>query len=327
MVLAWLGSTGVGLMIAGIYTCDIQGRAMQANDQSKHFGHNFHTPLRYPGGKGKLARYVASVMEMNGLCGGTYVEPYAGGAAVAISLLLSGHAKRVHINDLSREIHAFWRAVLEDPDDLLARIRDTPVTMENWYRMRDVLNDRSASPLELGFATFFLNRTNRSGILKGGVIGGKDQTGIWKLDARYNKNDLSRRIHTIADKRSAIHLHNEDARRLITRLAPKLAKSNLVYLDPPYFKKGQELYPNFYQPSDHAQLADSLKALPSSVRWMLSYDSHPEIAALYRRFRGFSYTLNYTAQERMRGHELIFFSRGMRIPDLTGSMQPVTQAA
>lgn len=300
---------------------------MHYNDQRKHFGHNFHTPLRYPGGKGKLARYVASVMETNGLCGGTYVEPYAGGAAIAISLLLSGHAKRIHINDLSREIHAFWLAVLDDTDGLLARIQDTPVTMSTWHRMREVITDPHASPLELGFATFFLNRTNRSGILKGGVIGGKDQIGTWKLDARYNKCDLSRRIRTIADNRSAIHLHNEDARRLVTRLAPKLAKINFIYFDPPYFQKGQELYPNFYQRADHIQLADALKALPSSVRWMLSYDSHPEIAALYRRFRGFSYTLNYTAQERMRGLEFIFFSRGMRIPNLIGSMQPVTETA
>lgn len=299
---------------------------MEARSQKK-YDHSFHTPLRYPGGKGKLARYVASVMEMNGLCGGTYVEPYAGGAAVAISLLLSGHAKRVHINDLSREVHAFWHSVLEDTDRLLGLIRDTPVTMDTWFRMRRVLADADASSLELGFATFFLNRTNRSGILKAGVIGGKDQTGPWKLDARYNKQDLSRRIQAIADRRNSIHLHREDARRLIKRLAPRLANLNLVYLDPPYFQKGQDLYLNFYEENDHARLARTLTELPPRVRWMLSYDSHPQIAALYRKFRGFSYTLNYTAQERTRGRELIFFSRGMRIPDLTGSMRPVNEAA
>jgi DNA adenine methylase len=293
----------------------------------KKSDHNFHSPLRYPGGKGKLARYVASVMEENGVCGGTYLEPYAGGAAVAISLLLSGHASRIHINDLSPEVHAFWLAVLEDTDRLVGLIRDTRVTMETWFRMREVLADADASPLDLGFATFFLNRTNRSGILKAGVIGGKDQTGPWKLDARFNKKDLVRRIETIADRRSSIHLHREDARRLIKRLAPKLAKLNLIYLDPPYFQKGQDLYLNFYEEGDHAMLANTLRGLPSRVRWMLSYDSHPQIALLYQKFPGFSYTLNYTAQERTRGRELIFFSRGMRIPALKGSMQPFTEAA
>lgn len=300
---------------------------MQAMGKRKYFDHNYHTPLRYPGGKGKLAPYVAAVMEENGLCGGTYVEPYAGGAAVAISLLLSGHAQRVHINDLSREVHAFWKAVLDNTEDLLALISDTPVTMDTWRRMQGILADPDASILELGFATFFLNRTNRSGILNGGVIGGKHQTGPWKLDARYNKVDLARRIRTIVDKRSSIHLHQEDARRLIKRLAPRLAELNLIYLDPPYFQKGQGLYLNFYEEGDHALLADTLKGLHPRARWMLSYDAHPTIERLYRTFRGFSYTLNYTAQQRMRGRELIYFSRGMRIPALTGSMQPVTAAA
>lgn len=293
----------------------------------KSLGHNFHTPLRYPGGKGKLANYVASVMEENGLCDGTYVEPYAGGAAVAISLLLSGHARRVHINDLSREVHAFWDAVLNETEALQKKIRDTPVTMKTWLRMRDVLADDDAGSLELGFATFFLNRTNRSGILNGGVIGGKNQDGPWKIDARFNKGDLTRRIEAIASKRSSIHLHNEDARRLVKRLAPKLAKRSLIYLDPPYFQKGQDLYLNFYQEDDHTMLAETLTSLPKDVRWMLSYDSHPTIASLYRGFKGFAYTLNYTAQQRMRGCELIFFSKGMRIPGLSGSMQALNEAA
>lgn len=289
--------------------------------------HSFHTPLRYPGGKGKLVRYVASVMELNGLCGGTYVEPYAGGAAVAISLLLSGHASRVHINDLSREVHAFWHSVLHDTESLLAKVNDTPVNMTTWRQMKKVLGATDPTTLELGFATFFLNRTNRSGILKAGVIGGKNQDGKWKLDARFNRQDLIRRIRAIAEHGKSIHLHNEDARRLVKRLAPRLAKLNLIYLDPPYFQKGQDLYLNFYEGLDHAMLASTLKHLPSRTRWMLSYDAHPEIASLYKGFKGFAYTLNYTAQQRMRGTELIYFSKNLKIPPLTGSMQPVIQAA
>lgn len=289
--------------------------------------HGFHSPLRYPGGKGKLTRFVASVMEENGLCGGTYVEPYAGGAAVAISLLLSGHASRIHINDLSPEVFSFWQAVLCEPEALAALIRDTPVTMESWHRMRAVISDPDASPLERGFATFFLNRTNRSGILSGGVIGGKQQNGKWKIDARYNKPDLIRRILVIASHRDSIRLHNEDARSLVRRLAPSLAKLHLIYLDPPYFQKGQELYLNFYEPRDHQALAKTLGELPLRTRWLLSYDGHPEIESLYAGYKGFAYTLNYTAQERTRGRELLYFSDGLKIPPFAGSMRPVTQAA
>ncbi|KAF1698037.1 DNA methyltransferase [Pseudoxanthomonas jiangsuensis] len=289
--------------------------------------HSFHTPLRYPGGKGKLARYVASAMELNGVCGGTYVEPYAGGAAVAISLLLSGHAKRIHINDLSPEVHAFWHALLEQTDGLLALVNDTPVNIDTWRRMQAVLAGEDVPPLELGFATFFLNRTNRSGILNAGVIGGKDQTGRWKIDARFNKADLSRRIRTIADRRAHIHLHHEDARRLIKRLASRIAELNFFYLDPPYFQKGQDLYLNFYEEQDHRLLAGTLKTLPPRARWMLSYDAHPEIERLYRGYPGLTYTLNYTAQERTRGRELIYFAKGMKVPGLAGSMRPVIEAA
>lgn len=277
--------------------------------------HGFYTPLRYPGGKGKLTAYVEKVLELNGLYGGTYVEPYAGGAAVALELVLRGLVKRVHINDLNPAVHAFWHAVLMNPDELIRRIERCAVDMATWNWARAVQTVNSPDQMDLAFSTFFLNRTNRSGILLGGVIGGKEQTGPWKIDARFNKRDLIMRIETIADHSGAIRLHHEDAQSLVKRLAPRLAKKNLIYFDPPYFVKGQGLYMHHYDPSDHASVAKTIESLPSSCNWMVSYDDHPAIRDLYSAYEELTYTLNYTAaQERGRGTEVIFYSPKLVVP-------------
>ena len=154
----------------------------------------FITPLRYPGGKGRLSQFVADIIQDNGLTGGHYVEPYAGGSAVALSLLMLEYASHVHINDLNRSVHAFWEAVLSDTDRLCARIKSKRISMAEWNRQRAIQADLDADPLDLAYSTFFLNRTNRSGIILGGVIGGKNQDGPWKLNARFNKLDLIQRI-------------------------------------------------------------------------------------------------------------------------------------
>lgn len=277
-------------------------------------GHGYFTPLRYPGGKGKLATYVSRVIQLNDLDGGTYVEPYAGGAAVAMELLLKDVVRRIHINDLNPAVHAFWYSVLNDTEGLVRLIRNTRVDMRSWQVARQIQTDPDASPLELGFSTFFLNRTNRSGILRGGVIGGKNQDGPWKLDARYNIPDLTWRIERIAERAGAIHLHHEDARRLVRRLAPKLAAKSLIYFDPPYFVKGKDLYMHHYLPDDHLAVSETVADLPGPSRWMVSYDDHPEIRRLYKSYQSVTYTLNYTAQERMRGSEVIFFSDDLVVP-------------
>ncbi len=288
--------------------------------------HGFYTPLRYPGGKGKLTAYVEKVLELNCLYGGTYVEPYAGGAAVAMELLLRGLVRRIHINDLNPAVHAFWRAVLQEPEKLIGLISRCKVNMETWYWARSVQSESSPDPIDLAFSTFFLNRTNRSGILLGGVIGGKDQNGPWKIDARFNTSDLIMRIETIAERSDDIHLHNEDAQKLVRRLASKLAKKNLIYFDPPYFVKGQGLYMHHYDPADHAAVAKTIENLPSTCNWMVSYDDHPVIRELYSKYEELTYSLNYTAQERGRGTEVIFYSPGLVVPAPVRPMRviPVT---
>ena len=265
------------------------------------------TPLRYPGGKGKLANFVKRLFEYNNLNDGTYVEPYACGAAVALSLLLEGYAWRVVINDLDPCVHAFWWAALNDTETLLRKITDTPVNMDIWHTQKSVIaNAKDFSTTEIGFATFFLNRTNRSGILEAGVIGGKGQTGNYPIHARFNKTDLLKRFELIALYRSRISLYNIDAHDLIKTVIPAITGKCLVYFDPPYFNKGKLLYRNCYTPRDHAIIAAAIRRL--DIPWMVTYDNVPEIAHLYAGEHSAPFDICYSAHmDRERGSEIMFY--------------------
>lgn len=278
--------------------------------------HGFTSPLRYPGGKGALANFMKVIVSQNDLLDGDYTEVYAGGAGIAWTLLLEEYVRRVHINDLNKPLMAFWCCVVEFTDELCKLIRDTPVTIEEWHRQRGIQEHfEEYSTLELGFSTFFLNRTNRSGILKGGVIGGKGQLGKWKLDARFNRTDLIRRIQRIGQYSSRIKLYNLDAVCFIREILPELPQGNLVYLDPPYYKKGQDLYENHYQPHDHRLIAD-LVTHQIKQPWLVSYDAVPEVINLYSGQEHLLYRISYSAQDRYAGEEVIIYNR-LKVPHVS----------
>jgi DNA adenine methylase len=275
----------------------------------------FYSPLRYPGGKRKLANYMALLFRANGLLDGEYAEVYAGGAAVALTLLYGEYARRVHINDLDRGVHAFWLAARDKTVELCQRVQDAKVNTEEWERQRAIQFADAPDPLDLAFSTFYLNRTNRSGIITGGVIGGRDQTGTWKIDARFARADLVRRIERIGRWANRIEIYNLDGGEFLRTVVPRLPERSLTYLDPPYFVKGQEmLYANYYGPGDHALIAGLVGALRRP--WVVSYDDAEDVRALYRDHRSVAYSIAYSAQGRYRGREVAFFSDGLRIPDL-----------
>lgn len=271
------------------------------------------SPLRYPGAKWRLEKFISALLEDNGLLGGHYAEPYAGGASLALSLLFQEKISHIHLNDLDRSIWAFWRSVLDHPKELMARIRRTKVTIEEWHRQREVqLQKSAASIFDLGYSTFFLNRTNRSGILTAGVIGGKDQSGPWRLDARFNTQDLIDRIQKISTYKSRIHLTRLDALTFVLRRNITLpAAATLLYLDPPYFKNGQGLYMNAYEPDDH-KLVAAVVTRKLELPWVVSYDDVPEIRTLYENCRRLSYSLRYSASTTRRGREAVFVSDHLR---------------
>jgi DNA adenine methylase len=273
----------------------------------------FASPLRYPGGKGTLANFFKLVIQKNQLLDGHYAEVYAGGAGVAWPLLFGEYVQRVHINDLNKSVFAFWDGVLHHPEELCRLINDTPVTIEEWRRQRAIqLEHQNHSQLELAFSTFFLNRTNRSGIISAGVIGGKTQIGKWKLDARYNKQDLVSRIERIARYADRINLYNLDAAAFISDILQKLPFKTLVYLDPPYFVKGGDLYEDSYTPQDHATIARTISTIKQP--WVVSYDDVEPIEELYHNYRKLTYNISYSAQVRYAGAEVMFFGPMLVVP-------------
>src|SRR5581483_2520572 len=272
-----------------------------------------HTPLRYPGGKSRLAPFVRQILDENGLTGGEYAEPYAGGSGIALSLLITGDASRVHINDLNSRVYAFWKSVFQQPDELCKLIRDTSVTIRSWKRQRSIFHaPNDHSELEVGFATFFLNRTNRSGILTGGVIGGINQRGRWKINARYNKTALCLKIERIATYADRVFVYNLDAEVFLTKLPRFLSGKSLVMLDPPYYRRSQRLYQNLYEHHDPARIAKIVTNL--KVPWIISYDDEPEVRKLYSSFRNRTYGLLYSAAEKYIGMEVLFFSPKLKLP-------------
>lgn len=275
----------------------------------------YNSPLRYPGGKAKLANFVKAIFRANNLLDGVYAEPYAGGAAIALALLFEEYATSIYLNDIDPAVHAFWYAVLHETDALCRLVRDTRPTPREWERQRRIYTSAATElPLALGFAAFFLNRTNRSGIIdSAGMIGGREQGGRWKLDARYNRPELADRIERIARYRDRIRLSNLDAAEFLVQTAAALPVKSLIYLDPPYYVKGQRrLYASYYEEEDHIKITELLPALP--FHWLVSYDSAPAIRRLYRGYRSVTYKLRYTAAERQQGTEVMFFSPNLAMP-------------
>lgn len=272
------------------------------------------SPLRYPGGKTQIAPFVQQVLDKNNWLGGVYCEPFAGGCGIAWDLLLNNHVSKVVINDISPAIYSFWHSVLEETDRLCERIERTDITIDEWYRQKDVLKNAELG-FDLGYAAFFLNRVNRSGILTAGVIGGKAQNGSYKLDCRFNKFDLIKKIKAISARGEDILLTNLDANDFLRDVVPELKGDVFINIDPPYYNKGKELYQNFFKHEDHVELFNTISNIEQP--WMLTYDNTPEIIELYMGFEPSPFSLNYSAQVKRKGSEVVCYSPIVNVSELS----------
>ena len=275
-----------------------------------------YSPLRYPGGKGKLTPLIELLIDMYGHRGGTYIEPFAGGAGVAIELLEKKVVSKIVINDLDKGIYSFWRAILEETDKFLEQVNTIPLTIAEWKKQRHIcFEDNKKYSFELGFATFYMNRTNRSGIIKAGAIGGVEQSGLWKLDARFNREDLIFRIKKIAKNKSKIHLYNKDIKSFLEKYLPKNKENAFIYFDPPYFNKGKQLYLNFFDYNDHIRIK---KLIDNTFNcdWVITYDDEPEIEKIYEKYCIKKIELNYSMAKKRKANELIIFKDIIEIPSL-----------
>lgn len=268
----------------------------------------FYSPLRYPGGKNCIFNFVSGLLKENNLCGIKYAEPYAGGAGLALRLLFEEFVEHIYINDLDRALYSFWVSVVTNADSFCAWIADVEVSVDVWRYYKDIYEKGVDDDFETAKATFYLNRTNVSGVLKGGVIGGLEQSGKYKIDARFNKDDLISRIQKIYRYRGRITVSNADGIDFLMDIDNRL-DDVFVYIDPPYFQKGSELYMNYYLTEDHERLMDRIKGLWNL--WMLSYDNNDYVHSLYGEWRRIIYRLSQSASNRV-GDEVLIFSNDLQ---------------
>jgi DNA adenine methylase len=276
----------------------------------------YPSPLRYPGGKTALAPLLAETIQVNDIMGGTYLEPFAGGSGLALSLLFSETIGNIHLNDLDRRIYSFWAAILNQSESFLERLDKVQINVVEWRRQREVMRRwKTAKILDLGFATFFINRCNRSGVFNAGPIGGYDQTGNYKIDVRFNKFELRKKIERITLYRDRIKIWNLDAMQFMKRVFQRddvTRNRSLVYMDPPYFKKAQRLYPLYFVDTDHERLARYLNC-QKRMRWLVSYDDTEEIRRLYSGTKNLLF-MNYFLHSVRTGRELFIPSPNCKLP-------------
>lgn len=276
------------------------------------------SPLRYPGGKAGLSLFLKDTIELNNVLECRYYEPFAGGAGAALHLLASGCVSEIFLNDADPCIYAFWISALNETNRFIQKIDSVPRTIDEWKKQQEIHSSpNSYSTFDVGFASFYLNRCNRSGILKGaGPIGGIKQSGKWKLDARFNREALIKRLQAISSYREAIHFDNKDAIDFLKKYLPrgKGRENIIVYADPPYTSAGKRLYYNSLKQSDHQVFANYLLD-QRILKFIISYDDCEFIRDLYSPFRQFRFSLRYSLQKKMEGCELLIVPPQLRIPD------------
>lgn len=261
-----------------------------------------------------MAGLLAQIRKMNGFSGRSVVEPFAGGGGATLKLLFLEETPSVHLNDADPAIYNFWWAVTHQTAKFLDLLERTPVTIDEWRRQRDIYRSaRSASRVESGFAAFYLNRCNRSGIIiNGGPIGGVEQVGKWRLDARFSKAGLRERCLAVAEYRDRIRVTCMDGIDAVMRTVDG---NGFLFVDPPYFHAGKLLYLNALSAEYHGSLAEALQARQDRA-WVLTYDDCDEVRELYDGWatvRPFS--LRYAAAQRRQGREILIVPKGTRLPD------------
>lgn len=278
------------------------------------------SPLRYPGGKTILRLLISEILATNKFKG-TFVEVYGGGAGLGLWLLINDKINNLIINDKDEFIYSFWYSAINQTADLIELIKSTPITLNEWTKQRAVITDKEGmnkySILQIGFAALFLNRCNRSGIIRGdvGPIGGKRQLGNWKIDARFNREQIITKIIEIKSRKDQITILNSDAINCITSFQNDTFKriEYLFYLDPPYYKNGDSLYRSYYIERDHIELHNFL-VKNMSIHWILSYDSADFIKNLYRQFQIHEIKINHHAHKVKNGTELLITAPNVTWP-------------
>lgn len=269
------------------------------------------SPLRYPGGKTQLSNFLINLLDINGLNRPIYCEPFSGGFGAGMQLLHDNYVDKVMINDIDTGIYSIWYAILNECSEFIKLIYDTPITIQEWHNQKAIYNELNATrkySIELAFATYFLNRTNVSGIISGGPIGGQDQTSKYKIDCRFNKKNLVKKIKKINLLSNRIELSNLEANDLIKEKLLNLDPKRLfVFFDPPYYKQGKNLYTNFFDHHNHVKLKKHI-SLMDNYKWITTYDYVDDIKYIYSDYPALEYSIRYSANKVRKEKEYLFHS-------------------
>lgn len=272
-----------------------------------------YTPLRYPGGKAKLYSYVRDILTANNLIGETYIEPFAGGAGLALKLLFKKDVRRIVINDFDPAIYSMWYSILNNTDEIKRLIKETPLSVKEWEKQKAIYSaGLNNNRVEYGFSALYLNRTNVSGIIKGGIIGGIEQTGNYLINARFNRDVLSNTVSDIAKLKDHIILKNMDAKDFLAPPSLNSFRKVFIYCDPPYVQKGSKLYKNSFSRQDHVALFETMKHCRR--KWLVTYDICDLISETYRGYRRSTIDIHYSAKTVRTAQEFAFFSNNLVLP-------------
>lgn len=267
--------------------------------------------LRYPGGKTQLAKFVSNLITINKMKKTIYCEPFSGGSGISMELLLANKVDSIILNDLDPSVYSIWFAILHDTDKLIDEVQSMHITMDEWYRQKDIYSGLKDIPIynfRLAVSALFLNRTNRGGIITGGPIGGREQKSKYSLDCRFNKAGIVKKIHAIASQSHRIRLYMSDAKDLIKDvLLQESAEQLFTFFDPPYYKQGQALYKNAFNHDDHVALSEAIKMM-NKYKWITTYDECPEIQSIYADYRLYTYRLRYSVNQFREANEYLFAS-------------------
>lgn len=252
--------------------------------------------LRYPGSKKRLAVYLNKIIEKNKLQPKVIVEPFFGGGSVTLFFIANNLIKNAIISDKDKLVYSFWFVLFHEPERLIKFIKKIDVDLDNFAKYKKI----SKSPDKydrntLAETCLFLNRTSFSGILRGeaGPIGGMKQKSPYKIDCRFNRESLIKKIKTISKFRNRITVLNHDWKDAIAYSLKRYKKNEaILYLDPPFYKKADKLYRQYFNENDHKLLCDAL--IKTKYPWILSYDKAKEIIGMYSKFKQVHIQLPYS---------------------------------
>ncbi len=264
------------------------------------------SPLRYPGSKKRLAPLIVDIVRRHDF--DLFVEPFAGGAYIGLFMAKNNLAKKVVLGESDPLVASFWKALFGQNRQLAQRVRELEISIGEWRRIREW---RPETTLDKAIKCLYLNRTNYSGILKAGPLGGKGQSGPYDIGCRFDKEKIARRIEALGSLGERVEVIRADYRET---LAKTEGQKRFIYLDPPYYEKGHLLYNDYFGQNDHIELRDVLARIEDA--WLLSYDEAPDIKRFYEGFPMESFALYHSATklcDRPKKRELLISNRPLAL--------------